>query len=110
MLIDGLISFPLFIMFEKIADMPATGLLLFIIYFLLFYISPIQGTFGDYLMKLKVVSFDGKKMDVWQSLKRIIGILITFFTFGIINRHNWTKEIWFHDSYSKSKLILQSEK
>lgn len=82
--------------------------LIFGLYYILMDLSPVNGTIGQYFMKLKVVINDGEKINITQSLSIHVGRLISIFTLNYVNEFNIFNAIMFHDNFSNTKLVISN--
>jgi len=81
--------------------------IVFFIYHLAFYLSPLRGTLGQYLFKLIVVDADGKKLSFGKALIRSICKVLSFniFFLGFISVIFSKYRQAFHDAMAKTYVV-----
>jgi uncharacterized RDD family membrane protein YckC len=106
-IIDSVFSTIISIIFSGIQHSFLLPFIIFGLYFIILDISPLQGSLGDYIMQLKKVSESGAKISINQAIKRHVGRLISIFTFNYVNNFSLKKDIFFHDKFSQTKVVLR---
>jgi Predicted membrane protein/domain len=81
--------------------------LLYCVYCCLLEASSLEGTFGKYIVKIKVIKNDGSKLSVMDSVKRNLFKIISYvplqlgFIWALFNKNKYA---W-HDSFAKTSVI-----